>query len=90
MTNPKIDQELAQRERFAEAQRLAQQRLFRCRAACNRVLPAETGVQVNHDGTVALGICFECLNQFDVILSRGATGLEVKLRERGIIILGQT
>lgn len=87
MTAPAIDKEMAQQARFAEAQRFAKEGLFRCRAGCNRVLPDDMGVQINHHGTVALAVCFDCLNRVDVVLSRGATGLDVKLRERGIIIV---
>ena len=88
MPEPLKNADLIPEPSFGEAQRLAKTDQFRCRGPCGRVLTSAAGVSVNHQGTVALALCFDCLGKFDVILSRGATGVEVKLRKRGVILVG--
>jgi hypothetical protein len=82
-----IDAVVSQQSRFGEAQRLAEKGLFRCRGGCDRTLTSDAGVSVNHQGAVALAICFDCLGKSDVVICRGATGVEVKLRPRGVILV---
>jgi hypothetical protein len=82
-----VEAALRQQERFGEAQRLAKLKKFRCRGPCDQIMDEEHGVSVVHQGSVALAVCFTCLNRYDVILSRGPRGIDVKLKERGLIVV---
>jgi len=88
MSDAALDKAAMFQAQFSEAQRLGQDGKFRCRAGCNQIFENQYGIQICHDKAVAMTICFPCLNRYEVILSRGPTGVDIKLRERSIVIVG--
>ena len=77
MTTTKVEQ--VGRDRFLEAQKLAQEDLGRCQGRCHQVMPIYELITLQFRNTVAMAMCVNCFDTTDLLLSMLPEGLNIKL-----------
>jgi hypothetical protein len=71
---------------LAEAHRLLDAGLARCRASCKRILPVEEIITLYYQRTLIIAVCPECFSRNDLLIAMASEGLNFTLKPRSSLI----